>query len=130
QCNVAVTGVSGLSNTPTPSYSNNTDTGNATATSTYGGDSLHAALPISATFAIGQAGSSTVVTCPAAIQTYTGSAQTPCTVAVTGVGGVSNTPTPTYSNNTDTCTATANYTYGGDLNHTGSTGSATFAIGQ
>src|SRR5512140_2006388 len=53
---------------------------------------------------------------------------TPCTVAVTGAGGLSLTPAATYSNNTDAGTATASYTYAGDANHTGSTDSKNFTI--
>jgi hypothetical protein len=35
---------------------------------------------------------------------------------------------PTYTNNVNAGTATASYTYGGDANHSGSSGSATFTI--
>jgi hypothetical protein len=70
------------------------------------------------------------VNCTAGPFTYDGSAQTPCSVAVTGVGGLSESPTPTYSDNTNAGTATASYTYAGDANHTGSSGSKTFAIGK
>ena len=80
-----------------------------------------------AAFTINTAPSSTVVTCPAS-QVYTESPITPCTVAVTGAGGLSLTPAPSYSNNVNVGTATANYTYIGDPNHTGSNGSANFSI--
>jgi hypothetical protein len=76
---------------------------------------------------IGQASSTTVVTCPAGPYTYTGSAQTPCSVSVTGAN-LSLTPTPDYTGNTDAGTATASYTYAGDANHTGSNDSDTFEI--
>ncbi len=66
------------------------------------------------------------MTCPANV-TYTGSALTPCNVAVTGVGGLSLAPTPTYLNNI-VGLATASYTYAGDANHLGSSGSKTFLI--
>jgi hypothetical protein len=61
---------------------------------------------------------------------YDASAKTPCTVSVTGAGGLSLTPTPTYSNNTNagTATAAAAYTFTGDANHTGSNDSQTFSI--
>src|SRR5436309_9674323 len=59
---------------------------------------------------------------------YNGSAQTPCTVSVTGAGGLNLTPTPTYTNNTNVGTATASYTYAGDANHEGSSDSKTFEI--
>jgi hypothetical protein len=39
--------------------------------------------------------------------TYTGSLQTPCTVAVTGVGGLSQTPTPIYTANMNAGPASA-----------------------
>ncbi len=69
----------------------------------------------------------TVVTCTGP-NTYTGSALTPCSVAVTGAGGLSLTPDPTYVNNTNAGTATASYTYVGDDNHTGSSDSENFTI--
>src|SRR5436309_9021669 len=59
---------------------------------------------------------------------YNGSAQTPCTVSVTGAGGLNLTPTPTYTNNTNVGTATAAYTYAGDANHSGSSDSKTGTI--
>ena len=51
--------------------------------------------------------------------TYTGAAHTPATVAVTGAGGLSLTPTANYANNVNAGTATASYTYAGDDNHAG-----------
>ena len=68
-----------------------------------------------------------MVTCPASV-TYDGSPQTPCTVAVTGAGGLSLTPTAIYSNNTNAGTASASYTYAGDANHDGSSDSKNFTI--
>src|SRR5205807_10631563 len=76
-----------------------------------------------------QASSTTTVSCPASVP-YTGAAQTPCTVSVTGAGGLSLTPTATYTNNTNAGTATASYTFAGDANHTGSSDSKTFTIPQ
>ncbi|MDP2322069.1 MAG: Ig-like domain repeat protein [Acidobacteriota bacterium] len=81
----------------------------------------------SASFTIERASSSTVVSCPASV-TYTGAPRTPCSAMTTGAGGLSQSTTVTYSNNTNVGTATANATYAGDANHTGSSGSATFAI--
>ena len=78
---------------------------------------------------ITKATSSTTVTCPASA-TYTGSAVTPCTVLVTGAGGLSLTPDPTYASNTNVGIASVSYTYAGDDNHTGSSASSTFSIGQ
>jgi hypothetical protein len=74
-----------------------------------------------------KANSETVVTCPASM-IYTGSALTPCTVAVTGAGGLNLTPDPDYSANTNVGTASASYTYAGDANHNGSTDTKNFAI--
>ena len=126
-CTVTVTGAGGLSLTPTPVYSANTNVGTATASYTYAGDANHGASSDSRTFAITPATSTTVVTCPASV-TYTGSALTPCTVAVTGAGGLSLTPTPVYTLNTAVGTATASYSYAGDANHGASSDSRTFAI--
>jgi Bacterial Ig-like domain (group 3) len=79
---------------------------------------------------IAKAPSVTDVTCPAGPYTYNGDAQTPCSVSVTGAGGLNLSPTPDYANNVNAGTATASYTYGGDANHTGSSDSATFTIDQ
>ena len=49
---------------------------------------------------------------------------------MTGVGGLSLTPAATYTNNVNAGMATASYSYAGDTNHTGSTGSQTFTISQ
>src|SRR3989449_11365691 len=62
--------------------------------------------------------------------TYDGTAHTPCSATVTGAGGLSLAPTPSYSGNTNAGTATASYTFSGDANHTGSSDSKTFTIGQ
>src|SRR5258707_1056075 len=67
---------------------------------------------------ITKADTTTVVTCPVS-ETYTGSAITPCTVAVTGAN-LNLTPTPDYLNNINVGTATASYTYVLDGNHNGS----------
>lgn len=81
---------------------------------------------------INKADSTTVVTCPATPQTYTGLAQTPCTVLVTGTDGLSLTPDPIYTNNTNAGidTASASYTFDGDENHNGSTDTKTFSISK
>jgi hypothetical protein len=84
--------------------------------------------PANGAWSIGQAASSVNVTCPSSV-TYTGSPLTPCSATVTGAGGLNLTGlTPTYSNNTSPGTATASYTYAGDTNHTGNTGSSNFTI--
>ena len=81
-------------------------------------------------FSIGKASSTTTVNINGGPFTYTGSAQTPATVTVTGTGGLSETETASYANNTNAGTATASYSYVGDANHSASSGSATFTIGQ
>jgi hypothetical protein len=83
------------------------------------------------TLTVAQAASSTVITCPSSV-TYTGSALTPCTAAVTGAGGLNTTATITYANNTNAgSTATADASYAGDANHNGSTATqATFTIAK
>ncbi|HEV2202270.1 MAG TPA: kelch repeat-containing protein [Bryobacteraceae bacterium] len=84
-------------------------------------------------FVIKQAPSMVTVTCPAAPQPFTGSAQTPCTALATGVGGLSvSLPSSAfvYSNNTHVGTATVIATYSGDINHTGSYNSGSFTISQ
>ncbi len=63
-------------------------------------------------FTIDPAPSVTDVTCPAGPYTYSGAAQTPCSVSVTGAGGLDLSPTPDYTNNVNAGTATASYTYG------------------
>jgi hypothetical protein len=87
-----------------------------------------AVTAVNGNYSITQAGSVTTVTCPAGPYTYNGAAQTPCSVTVTGAGGLSQTPTASYSNNVNAGTATASYTFAGDTNHTGSNDSKTFTI--
>jgi Bacterial Ig-like domain (group 3)/PKD domain len=71
----------------------------------------------------------TVVTCPANV-TYDGTAQTPCSVSVTGAGGLNLTPNPEYANNVNPGTATASYTFAGDATYAGSSDMKTFTIDQ
>src|SRR5207248_2743502 len=52
----------------------------------------------------------------------------PCTASVTGTGGLNQSVSVTYTNNVNAGTATANAAFGGDANHEGSSGSATFTI--
>ena len=131
-CTATVTGVGGLNTTVSVTYGNNTNVGTATADASYGGDLNHSgSTATQVTFAITQATSSTVIDCSPGSFTYTGSAMTPCTATVTGVGGLNTTVSVTYGNNTNVGTATADASYGGDLNHSGSTATqVTFAITQ
>lgn len=129
-CTATATGAGGLSASVTVVYGNNTNAGTATADASYSGDANHNnSIATQQTFTIAPASSSTVVTCPASV-TYNGAAQTPCSVAVTGAGGLSLTPAPTYTNNTNFGTATASYTFTGDANHTGSNDSRNFVINK
>ena len=85
--------------------------------------------PVNGSYTITQAPSTVTVTCGGPY-TYTGSAQTPCTAKATGVGmtDVDVTASLVYSNNINAGTATADASWGGDVNHTGSTGSGNFTI--
>jgi hypothetical protein len=128
-CSVSVSGAGGLNLTPSPTYADNTNAGTATASYTYAGDANHNGSSDVKTFTIAKASSTTTVTCPAGV-TYTGLAQTPCTAAVSGAGGLAQSLTPTYLNNTNAGTATASASYAEDANHTGSSDSKTFAIAK
>jgi hypothetical protein len=128
-CTASVTG-DGLDLTGlTPTYSNNTNAGTATASYTYEGDENYAGSTGSQSFTIAQASSTTTIDCPGKIA-YTGSALTPCAASVTGEGLNLTGLTPTYSNNTNAGAATASYTYAGDANYSGSTDSQSFIIAQ
>ena len=89
--------------------------GTCTLTVSKAADDTYSATTTTATFTFNKAASATVITC--SDQTYSGSALTPCTAAVTGAGGLSTTTTVTYSNNTNAGTATANATYAESANH-------------
>ncbi len=98
-----------------------------------GGDTLSNfdITPVNGSFSIGQASSAVTVDCTAgAPHTYTGGAQTPCTAKATGVAmsPVDVTTSIIYSNNTNVGSATADASWGGDLNHSGNTGSGGFDI--
>ena len=76
---------------------------------------------VDGTLTVDKANTTTVVTCSSSPVTYDGSAQTPCSAAVTGAGGLSTTVSVSYLANANAGTATADATYVGDANHTGST---------
>src|SRR6266571_2356513 len=108
-------------------------TGTCSLTATRAGDANYnaSAASVPATVTIHRAASTTVVSCPAAAQTYTGAPIEPCTAAATGPGGLNVAVTPvTYTSNTNVGTASASATYGGDANHLGSTGTGSFSISQ
>jgi hypothetical protein len=129
-CSATATGVGGLNQSLSVSYLDNINAGTATADASYPGDANHTNSSDHKTFAIEQASSVTDVTCPAGPFTFNGSAHTPCSVSVTGAGGLNLAPTPSYANNVNAGTATASYTFAGDANHTGSNDSANFTIDQ
>ena len=85
--------------------------------------------PVSGTYTIEQAVSVTTVTCPASV-TYSGSAQTPCSAAVSGAGGLQQTLTVNYTANTNAGTAHAAASFAGDANHQASADEKTFTIEQ
>jgi uncharacterized repeat protein (TIGR02543 family) len=106
-----------------------TASGTCVVTITKAGDANYNAVTTTATFTFNKAASTTVITC--SNQTYTGSALTPCTAAVTGPGGLNTTATVTYTNNTNAGTATANATYAESANHLASSASqVTFTIAR
>jgi hypothetical protein len=109
-------------------YADNTDAGTATASYSYAGDANHEASSDSKTFSIGKASTTTVVSINGTTFTYDGTAQTPATVLVTGIDGLSLAPAAIYADNTDAGTATASYSYAGDANHEASSDSKTFTI--
>jgi outer membrane protein OmpA-like peptidoglycan-associated protein len=127
-CTANVTGAGNLAATAVVHYSANINAGTAQATATYNGDANHAASSeSSATFTIAKATSATVVTCISPV-IATGSAVTPCTAVVTGVGGLSQAVNVDYTSNVAAGQAHASATFIGDGNHDGSTGAATFTI--
>ena len=118
-CTVRVTGV-GLDTTGAVTYTNNVNTGTATASFTYPGDVSHDSSQASVDFTIAKAPSVSTITCPVPSYTYSASAFTPCSVSVTGAGGLATSGSVVYANNTNAGTATADFTYPGDSNHDGS----------
>jgi hypothetical protein len=134
-----VTGASGLNQPVTVNYAGRngtsygptitppTNAGDYQARATFAGDDNHNGSQDSKPFSIFKADSTTVVSCPTNV-TYNAAAQTPCSVSVTGAGGLNLTPNPGYTANMDAGTATASYTYAGDANHNGSSDSKTFNI--
>lgn len=102
--------------------------GNHAVSASFAGDSSHLASNGSGMLAVSKATTTTTVTCDGGPFTYNGSAHEPCSVSVTGAGGLNLTPDPQYANNVNAGTATASYTYGGSDNHLGSSDSKPFTI--
>ena len=128
----------GLDRPVTVTYSANVDAGTATATASYAADAtqpeasglVYGGATKTVTSPIGKAPSAVALSCPATAPVYTESAVTPaCTATATGAG--LSTPVPvSYAGNTGAGTATVTATYDGDNNHTGGTGTTTFAISK
>ncbi|WP_299444467.1 PxKF domain-containing protein [uncultured Phycicoccus sp.] len=127
-CSARVTGAGDLDETLEADYADNIDAGTATAGASYAGDANHTAGSGAAEFAIDRAPSTVTVTCPTS-EVYTGARIEPCSASVTGAGGLSEDGLEvSYTDNEVVGTAIASATYGGDANHTGDSGSATFDI--
>jgi hypothetical protein len=127
-CSAAVTGVGGLNQSLTVTYSNNVNAGVASAGASFAGDANHDPSSDSKTFTINQAPAVTTITCPTNV-TYTGLPLAPCSATATGAGGLNESVAVTYANNINAGTATADATFAGDENHNGSTATqATFTI--
>jgi len=98
-----------------------------TAHWTFAGNGNYEPASGSVEIVLTRAASITTVTCPDHV-TYNGTAQTPCSVSVTGPGNLNLSPAPTYTNNTNAGTATAGHAFTGDANHDSSSDSKSFTI--
>jgi hypothetical protein len=112
------------------SYDDNMNAGTVTASASFGGDRNHTGSKGSATFAISPAASVTTISCSLEPQVFDGSAHTPCTAEVTGVGGLKESVEVSYENNVDAGTATVTAHYAGDRNHDASHANGSFEIGK
>src|SRR5207237_5444123 len=96
----------------------------------YAGDANHEASSDSKDFTSAKAASVTVGAISGGPFTYTGSAQTPATVTVTGAGSLSLTPDAVYANNVNAGTATASYAYAGEIGRAASRERKEFTIAK
>lgn len=85
-CTATVTGVGGLNESITPTYTRNTDAGTASATAVFAGDVNHEASTSVTTFAIGQSGSTTSFTTPS-LTLILGQSLTLTATVTTGASG-------------------------------------------
>ena len=129
-CSASVTGAGGLNQPLTVNYSNNTDAGTATASASYAGDANHTSSSDSKNFTIGQASSTTIVTCEAGPFTYDGTAKEPCSASFSTSDGLNGSLPVGYTDNTNAGTVTASASYAGDANHAGSSDTENFIIGK
>jgi hypothetical protein len=127
-CTATATGAGGLVVDVPVTYSNNIDAGTASASANFDGDDNHTGSTNSVNLVILKAPSEMTLTCAAA--TYTGSIVESCSAFVTGAGGLHEQVAVVYGDNVEAGTATAAATYNGDINHGGSSASATFAIAK
>ena len=105
------------------------DAGSYTVTATYAGDANHTGSSNSATITIGKASSTTTAT--GAAFTYDGTTHTGGTAVVSGAGTVTGSAVLSYTGDQiDAGSYTVTATYTGDVNHTGSSNSATITIGK
>ncbi len=125
---VTITGVGGVP--LAQSSDTETNAGHYATTASISGQQNYNDASGTATIDIAKAASTTVVTINGGPFSYIGTAITPAAVSVTGVGGLSLTPTVSYANNINAGTATASYSYAGDANHFGSSDSKTFTINK
>jgi hypothetical protein len=101
-----------------------------TATWTFTGGTNYNNQTSTAGVTITQATSSVTLTCPTAPQTYTGSAQIPCTASYSTSDGLSGPLPVIYTNNINAGMAGASTNYAGDINHTASGKSGSFTINK
>ncbi len=125
-CSATVSGVSNPSLVWT--YGSNTDVGGASVTADFLGDTYH--NPSSGTGAFNIVKAPSLVTVGCADVTYNGNAQTTsCSAEATGAGGLTVLNLAIgYTANINAGSVTASASWGGDSNHTGSDGKATFTI--
>src|SRR5205823_397383 len=123
-----VTGAGDLNKNLSVDYGNNKDAGTATASAAYAGDDNHNGSDNSATFTIAKAPSKVTVSCDPSPFTYAGDAKRPCSAKATGAGGLEQELDVSYTDNVSAGTAAASASYGGDDNHTASSGSGSFKI--
>jgi hypothetical protein len=130
-CTASVSGPALPDQAVVPAYSADTvNAGDVAVTADYVGSDDYLASTDSGSFTIEQATSSVTVHCPTSV-TYTGSALTPCTATVSGAGTFESTDTTwAYADNVVAGSATVTATYGGDRNHSGTTGTGGFTIDQ
>ena len=132
-CTATVTGVGGLNDSLTVSYTNNINAGTASASASFAGDANHNGSSDSRNSTIERASSTTTVTFESGPNTYRGTPFT-ATAVVTGVGGLDQAVAVVYSGDctnvtvTNGCTATA--TFAGDANHNGSSDTKSITINK